>query len=150
MTTDHQKIDVANDWVSLWNGDLSLTSRIISSDFTSHAAPLTGGAAEDNIGPESLETWVSGIHQILSDLQFRMDVGPFIDDQTVVLRWQAIGAYQGGYPGATAPLGAAVRFFGTDTLRINEKGLITEYWANADSLWFLQQLGLESVPRLRD
>lgn len=148
MTNDQQMIDVAHAWVALWNGDLSLTSRIIDPGFASHAAPLTGGAAANTSGPESLDAWVRRIHQILADLVFAVDLGPFVDDKIVILRWEANGAFQGGYPGATAPKGAPVRFFGTDTLRIDDTGRIVEYWANADSLWFVQQLGLLDVPQL--
>ncbi|MDQ1218281.1 hypothetical protein [Microbacterium arborescens] len=35
-------------------------------------------------------------------------------------------------------------FFGTDTLRLDDDGLIAEYWANADSLGFAQQIGLDT------
>ena len=38
-----------------------------------------------------------------------------------------------------------VTFTGTDTLRIAD-GLLAEYWANADSLLFFQQLGVRDVP----
>jgi len=34
---------------------------------------------------------------------------------------------------------------GTDTLRIAD-GMLAEYWANADSLLFFQQLGIREVP----
>ncbi|MDQ1130883.1 hypothetical protein QE381_003011 [Microbacterium sp. SORGH_AS 888] len=61
----------------------------------------------------------------------------------MVLRWRANGAYVGGIPGATAAVGRAVNFFGTDILRVEQDGLIHDYWANADSLWFAQQIGLE-------
>jgi hypothetical protein len=33
----------------------------------------------------------------------------------------------------------------TDTLRIAD-GMLAEYWANADSLLFFQQLGVRAVP----
>jgi hypothetical protein len=38
-------------------------------------------------------------------------------------------------------------FYGTDTLRV-EDGKLIEYWANADSLWLIQQLGVSQVPPL--
>jgi len=37
-----------------------------------------------------------------------------------------------------------VTFTGTDTLRIAD-GKLAEYWANADSLLFFQQLGVREV-----
>jgi hypothetical protein len=40
-----------------------------------------------------------------------------------------------------------VTFHGTDTLRIAD-GRLAEYWANADSLSLMQQLGVTQVPPL--
>jgi hypothetical protein len=42
-------------------------------------------------------------------------------------------------------VGREVTFTGTDTLRIAD-GKFAEYWANADSLLFFQQLGVREVP----
>ena len=41
--------------------------------------------------------------------------------------------------------GRLITFTGTDTLRIAD-GMLAEYWANADSLLFFQQLGVREVP----
>ena len=50
----------------------------------------------------------------------------------------------GGFPGAPAEaIGRDVTF--TGTLRI-AGGKLSEYWANADSLLFFQQLGVREVP----
>jgi hypothetical protein len=43
--------------------------------------------------------------------------------------------------------GRTCAFTGTDTLRI-DNGMLAEYWANADSLLFFQQLGIQAVPAL--
>jgi hypothetical protein len=60
--------------------------------------------------------------------------------------WKARGTYQGGFPGAPSEaVGQEVSFTGTDTLRIAD-GKLAEYWANADSLLFFQQLGVREVP----
>jgi hypothetical protein len=49
-------------------------------------------------------------------------------------------------PGAPAEaVGRKVNFTGTDTLRVAD-GMLAEYWANADSLLFFQQLGVSAVP----
>ena len=45
------------------------------------------------------------------------------------------------------PAGGEISFTGTDTLRI-ENGKLAEYWADADSLLFFQQLGVAEVPAL--
>ncbi len=140
---------LVNDWVALWNGDLAATDRIVAEDFTSHAAPLTGGEPGESMGRSALNGWVNGIHSVLRDLRFTVQLGPFRDTDTVVLRWRADGAYVGGVPGATAAVGQMVNFFGTDILRVERDGRIHEYWANADSLWFAQQIGLDVDSRRR-
>ena len=49
-------------------------------------------------------------------------------------------------PGAPAEAaGRELTFTGTDTLRV-AGGQLAEYWANADSLLFFQQLGVREVP----
>jgi hypothetical protein len=104
-------------WKDLWNGDLSQTEKIIADDFVAHAAPLTGTGTDEIRGREALNAWVSGIRAILADLDFVIDVGPITDDEHLVVR----------------------------TLRIAE-GKLAEYWANADSLLFYQQLSVREVP----
>jgi len=43
-------------------------------------------------------------------------------------------------------VGRTITFTGTGTLRIAD-GKLAEYWLNADSLLFSQQLGVREVPR---
>jgi hypothetical protein len=137
---------LAEPWKDLWNGDLSLTDAIIAEDFVAHAAPLTGTGSSRIRGHEALNGWISGIHAIFSDLAFVIEVGPIADDEHMVVRWQAHGTYSGGFPGASsAAVGRPVTFTGTDTLRVAD-GKLAEYWANADSLLFVQQLGVREVP----
>jgi len=63
-----------------------------------------------------------------------------------VVRWKAHGNYAGGFPGAPAEAaGRLLTFTGTDILRIAD-GKLAEYWANADSLLFFQQLGIRDMP----
>jgi predicted ester cyclase len=72
--------------------------------------------------------------------------GPVTDEEHMVVRWEARGTYRGGFPGASSEAaGREVTFTGTDTLRIAD-GKLAEYWANADSLLFYQQLGVREVP----
>ena len=130
----------------MWNGDLGVTDKIIAEDFVAHAAPTTGSGPEPVRGREALNAWVSGIHAILPDLSFVLDVGPITDDEHLVVRWKARGTYRSGFPGASSEaVGREVAFTGTDTLRIAD-GMLAEYWANADSLLFVQQLGVREVP----
>ena len=133
-------------WKDLWNGDLSITDKIIAEDFVAHAAPLTGSGTDQIRGRQALNDWISGIHAVLADLSFAVDVGPIADEQHMVVRWKARGTYRGGFPGASPDaVGREVTFTGTDTLRIAD-GMLVEYWANADSLLFIQQLGVQEVP----
>ena len=137
---------LAEPWRELWNGDLTVTDKIIAEDFVAHAAPLTGTGSDLIRGREALNGWVSGIHAILPDLSFEIEVGPIADDDHMVLRWKARGTYGGGFPGASPDaVGREITFTGTDTLRIAD-GKLAEYWANADSLLFFQQLGIREVP----
>ena len=137
---------LAEPWKDLWNGDLTLTDKIIAEDFVAHAAPLTGTGSDLIRGREALNGWVSGIHAILPDLSFEIEVGPIADDDHMAVRWRARGTYGGGFPGASPDaVGREITFTGTDTLRIAD-GMLAEYWANADSLLFFQQLGIREVP----
>ena len=143
---DSASAALAEPWKDLWNGDLAVTDKIIAEDFTAHAAPITGTGPDQIHGRDALNAWVRGIHAILPDLTFVIEVGPITDEEHLVVRWKAQGTYAGGFPGA-AP-GAVCRtvaFTGTDTLRI-AGGKLAEYWANADSLLFVQQLGVREVP----
>ena len=140
---------LAEPWKDLWNGNLGLTEKkIIAGDFVAHAAPLTGTGTDQVHGREALNGWVSGIHAVLADLAFAIEVGPITDEEYMVVRWKARGTYRGGFPGAPPEAaGREVTFTGTDTLRI-AGGMLAEYWANADSLLFFQQLGVREVPAL--
>ena len=137
---------LAEPWKELWNNDLSLTEKIIAPDFVAHAAPLTGSGGDEIHGREALNQWVGGIHSVLGDLTFGIQVGPIATEEYLVVRWQARGTYRGGFPGASEEaIGKEVAFTGTDTLRV-EDGRLAEYRANADSLLFVQQLGVRELP----
>ena len=137
---------LATHWQDLWNGDLGAADKIIAEDFLAHAAPLTGTGPDEIRGREALKGWISGIHTVLTGLTFAIDVGPITDHEHLVVRWRAHGTYRGGFPGAAPEAnGREVTFTGTDTLRIAD-GKLAEYWANADSLLFFQQLGVREIP----
>jgi len=137
---------LASPWKDLWNGDLGIADQIIAADFVAHAAPVTGTGPDQIRGREALKGWISGIHAVLPDLAFVIEVGPITDDEHLVVRWKAHGTYRGGFPGALAEaIGRHVSFTGTDILRV-AGGKLAEYWANTDSLLFFQQLGVREVP----
>lgn len=127
-------------WLAYWNGDLSQGERLISPAFVAHAAPLTGVGPDELHGREGLDGWIMGAHAVMHGLHFEVQVGPFADGEFVLGRWRARGTFRGmpGTPQDTP--GRAVDFTGTDTLRVVD-GLIVEYWVNADSLLFMQQIG---------
>jgi predicted ester cyclase len=86
---------------------------------------------------------VTQLRSLMSDLVFRVEVGPIIDGEYVVVRWVAGGNYGGGVPGAGAPVGTAVTFRGTDILRVADDKVV-EYWLNADTLDLMTQLQVGS------
>jgi hypothetical protein len=135
-------------WGDLWNGDLSVSEEIIAEDFVGHLALLSGTGPDHLRGRQSLNDWISGIHAILGDLSFVLEVGPIADEHYAVVRWKARGTYRGGFPGASSDaIGREVTFTGTDILRVAD-GKLAEYWGDADSLLFIQQLGVREVPGL--
>lgn len=119
--------DVTQAWADLWNGELSLVETTVHEDFVSHAAPLLGGPPQDHAGRAHLTDWVRGAHENLPGLKFTVQVGPIVQEPFHVLRWHAVAE--------------GISFYGTDVLRVVD-GRIAEYWANADSLWVAQQLGI--------
>ena len=100
---------LAEPWKDLWNGDLGVADKIIAEDFAAHAAPLTGTGPDEIRGREALKCWISGIHAILPDLTFAIDVGPITDDEHLIVRWKAHGTYRRRLPPARPPRLAAGR-----------------------------------------
>ncbi|MFI7000117.1 ester cyclase [Nocardia sp. NPDC050175] len=129
-------------WLTTWNGDYSLANTIISPDFHVHAAPLGGGDRTVE-GPDGLVEWIAQTRAAFTELVFTVEVGPIVDRDHLALRWIAVGTYGGGFPGATAPAGTAIRFTGIDILRI-EQDEIAEYWVNSDMHVLLATLGVHA------
>jgi predicted ester cyclase len=128
-------------WVALWNGDFALLEQIIAVDFLAHAAPISGSGPDEIVGRQGLAGWISGIRAAMPDLLFSTQVGPLAEGEFLSGRWSATGTYRGGMPGIPATaVGSQVSFSGTDTLRI-AADQIAEYWANADMLQLMLQLG---------
>jgi len=132
-------------WIALWNGDLDLAKTIVAPDFGLHATLLDGRSDTEIRGPEGLAGWVAQSHGLFGDLRFTVQVGPIIDGDFAVLRWVAEGRYRGGIPGTHAPVGTALRFTGTDILRI-EGGKVKDYWLNVDTGDLLMQLKVGQAP----
>jgi predicted ester cyclase len=117
-----------------------LAEEIIHPDFNLHRIP-SPRIPYRLAGREGLLAWINQTRSLLSDLRFGVEVTPIVDGEAVAGRWVAEGTYQGGIPGATAPVGTKVRFHGNDIWRA-EGGLIREYWLSDDLLDLMQQLGV--------
>ncbi|MFC9433593.1 ester cyclase [Nocardia sp. NPDC057030] len=130
------------DWLTLWNGDYAAVGDIVAPDFGVHASILDGGDGSAVRGPDGLVGWIAQIRAAFTELVFTVEVGPIIDRDQLALRWIAVGTYGGGFPGASAPVGTAIRFTGTDILRV-EQGLIVDYWVNSDTHVLLAALGVQ-------
>lgn len=127
-------------WIALWNGDLSQAEEILAPDMAMHAAVI--GVDEAAIqGAQGIAGWVTLLRSALGEPTFTVQVGPIIDGDLVCGRWEVHGHYAGGMPGATAAVGTPVDFTGTDVLRI-ENGRFAEYWINSDVHMMAAQLGL--------
>ncbi|WP_306796195.1 ester cyclase [Nocardia sp. XZ_19_369] len=133
--------DLLAGWMSLWNGDYALAHQIVAPDFRLHAALLGGGDGSAVHGPESLVDWIAQTRAAFTELVFSVEVGPIVERDHLALRWVAVGTYHAGFPGATAPSGTAVRFTGTDILRLTQDR-IAEYWVNSDMHVLLATLGV--------
>ena len=137
-----QQEQLVENWVSLWNGDYTLAEQIVSPDVRVHAALMDGGDGSAVKGPSGMVDLIRQIRAAFPDLCFAVQVGPIVDGDHLAVRWVATGTYDGGFPGATAPLGTGVTFTGNDTLRV-ERGRIVEYWLNADTLLLVTQLQVQ-------
>lgn len=140
--TDQSNEKIWGKWLALWNGNLAIAPDIIAPDYTLHMAPIGGGGLEQFAGPQGLAGWVGMLHGAIKPFRFSVQVAPLYDRDMIAGRWIAEGRYEGGFPGATAKPGTAVKFAGADFLRIKD-GMIVEYWLSSDSLELIQQLGIK-------
>lgn len=94
----------------LWAGR-PVAADVVSEDFVGHWPD------HDVHGPEELRAVVDKTRTMLSDLQFMIEVEPFVEGDLLAARWIGTGA---------APDGPK-RFTGNDILRIAD-GRFVEYW----------------------
>src|SRR5260370_3942744 len=85
---------LATQWKDLWNGDLGTADKIIAEDFLAHAAPLTGTGPDEIRVREARKGWISGIHPILTDLTFPIDIGPIPDHEHLVVPCRSDATYR--------------------------------------------------------
>lgn len=128
-------------WARIWNGDFTGADDLIDGGFRVHAALLDGSSDAAIRGPQGLTSWIGQTRSAFPDVAFATEVGPFVDGEYLIGRWEATGTYGGGWPGAAAPVGTKIVFTGTDILRF-ENGKAVEYWVNSDTASLLGQLGV--------
>ena len=131
-------------WLDLWNGDFDVAARLVSPNFVAHFPP-TGSTPVEVRGPEGITAGIQQFASAFSEYAFTTVVGPIADDGTLAGRWSCRGVYNGGIPGSSPDMvGKEVVFEGADFLRV-EGGQLVEYWLSADTLTYLQLVGLIPV-----
>lgn len=128
-------------WAELWNGDLAIADEIIASGFVAHFAPA-GNSPNEVRGPQELTEWIGQITAAFTDFSVTTTVGPLADGDLLAGRWIIQGVYQGGIPESSLEaVGKQIAYEGMDLLRVKD-GRMVEYWVSADTLDFLQQIGV--------
>jgi predicted ester cyclase len=148
--TSNRNAALLQQWADLWSGNIALADDLVVDDFVIHVAPLPWAAdVGEATGREALQQWISGgVRLLIPDMRFSVDVGPIADERFMVVRWKLQGTYNGGAPGSSHDaVGRTVAFTGTDIVRI-EDGKFAEYWLNADTLSFMQQIGIHEIAAL--
>jgi hypothetical protein len=103
-------------WINeLWAGK-PIAAEVVSDGFVGHWPD------RDVHGPVELEAVIDETHQMLSDLNFVMEVKPFVAGDLIAARWIGTGATKEG----------PKRFTGNDILRF-ANGRFVEYWTGTSS-----------------
>lgn len=140
MTGNDEK-QIYESWVKAWNEDLSVLDKVTAPDCIVHQARTDGKTSNERRGAEALKGIIKDACAFFDDVMMEIEVGPIVDRPYISARWQFIGAYKGGMPGATAEEGKIMSFNGMDILQI-EDGKITDYWVSSDGVHLMEQLGV--------
>lgn len=124
----------------LWSGDFGVATEIFAPGFVGH------WPNQEVHGPQGAAEQVSRSHEMFTDIENTLDVGPIAEGDKVCAHWTFHGTYAGGIPGATAPEGSRIAFSGIDIMR-TENGRIVEYWVISDALGLMTTLGVFGVSR---
>lgn len=127
-------------WLAMWNGNISLAGEIVAEGCVIHQAPFGEGEPIEFRGPEGIARMVEMGRAPFDGFSVALDVGPLAEGALMAARWTGSGQYRGGLPGATAAPGTLVTYSGMDLFRI-EGGKIAEYWVSADVYALMAQLG---------
>ncbi|WP_127753225.1 ester cyclase [Devosia sp. 1566] len=136
---ESELVAIWDKWIAMWNGDLAMAEQIMAEDYKLNMYPIGGGDLSVYAGAAGMAGWIGQLHAAIKPLVFDVQVPPLFGDGMIAGRWLASGVYQGGFPGAQAEPGTAVRFAGADFLRI-ENGKVAEYWLSSDQLELMTQL----------
>jgi predicted ester cyclase len=139
-TEEHQQM--YERWLAMWNGEVELAHKLASSSCRIHRAPFGIEDPTTLVGPEGLMEMVNQGRSFFDDIQVELEVGPIAEADLLAARWNFKGLYKGGMPGASAPEGTPVIFAGIDFWRIDEDGMIDEYWVSSDGAYLMAQLGM--------
>jgi hypothetical protein len=103
-------------WINeLWAGK-PVAAELVSDDFVGH------WPSRDVSGPEELQAIVDETHAMFTELQFVVEVEPFVDRDLLAARWIGTGATASG----------PARFIGNDILRF-ANGRFVEYWTGTSA-----------------
>jgi ketosteroid isomerase-like protein len=95
----------------LWAGDYSVAGEILTEDFRGHWPD------QEVSGRDALVELIRGTREMFETLEFRLELGPFVDGDMVLARWTGTGRTAEG----------AMRLLGHDILRVQD-GRFAEYW----------------------
>ena len=99
----------------LWAGQ-PVANDLVSDDFVGHWPD------REVHGPDELNAMIDKTRSMLTDLQFVIEVEPFVEGEMLAARWICTGA---------APDGPK-RFTGNDMLKISD-GRVVEYWTGTSA-----------------
>jgi SnoaL-like domain len=115
-TDEHRGRLLYERWITrLWAGE-PVAAELVTDDFVGHWPD------REVHGPAELEAIIEETRKNLSDLTFRLEVGPLADGDLVAGRWVGSGNTEQG----------PTRFTGNDILRVVD-GRFAEYWTGTSA-----------------
>jgi steroid delta-isomerase-like uncharacterized protein len=117
-------------------GNLAVADEILAPDFAMHSP---GAPSELTYGPEGIKRFATAMRTAFPDLQTTHE-DTIAQGDKVVIRWTLSGTHTGPWLGIP-PTGRSFGVSGIDIFRILD-GKLAELWQEADTLGFLQQLGV--------
>lgn len=103
-------------WINeLWAGK-PIAAEVVSDDFVGH------WPNRDVRGPAELQQIIDETQKMFSDLQFAIEIDPFVEGDLLAGRWVGTGTTKDG----------PMRFTGNDILRFAD-GRFVEYWTGTST-----------------